>query len=142
MQGDLKWIENLLACVKKAGYDALCLTVDTAHYGHRERQMMDRWLPPSRRGSGYEYRAVLTWKTLDAIKKMAGLPFILKGVATAEDAALAVEHGVDTIYVSNHGDANWTTGERRSMYCRRSSGPFAVMRRLCSTAVLCAAATF
>jgi glycolate oxidase len=103
VQGDLKWIENLLARVKKAGYSALCLTVDTAHYGHRERQMMDRWLPPSRRGSGYEYRAALTWETLDAIKTMAGLPFILKGVATAEDAAIAVEHGVNTIYVSNHG---------------------------------------
>jgi glycolate oxidase len=65
--------------------------------------MMDRWLPPSRRGVGYEYRAGLTWETLDAIKEMAGLPFILKGVATAEDAALAVAHGVGTIYVSNHG---------------------------------------
>jgi isopentenyl diphosphate isomerase/L-lactate dehydrogenase-like FMN-dependent dehydrogenase len=103
VQGDWKWIENLLVRVKKAGYSALCLTVDAAHYGHRERQMMDRWLPPSRRGSGYEYRAALTWETLDAIKGMAGLPFILKGVATAEDAAIAVEHGVDTIYVSNHG---------------------------------------
>lgn len=103
VQGDLKWVENLLTRVKQAGYSALCLTVDTAHYGHRERQMMDRWLPPSRRGVGYEYRAGLTWETLDAIKKMAGLPFILKGVATAEDAQLAVEHGVDAIYVSNHG---------------------------------------
>jgi isopentenyl diphosphate isomerase/L-lactate dehydrogenase-like FMN-dependent dehydrogenase len=103
VQGDLKWIEILLGRIKKAGYAALCLTVDTAHYGHRERQMMDRWLPPSRRGSGYEYRAALTWETLDAIKEMAGLPFILKGVATAEDAAIAIEHGVNTIYVSNHG---------------------------------------
>lgn len=103
VQGDLKWVKDLLARVKRAGYSALCLTVDTAHYGHRERQMMDRWLPPSRRGVGYEYRAALTWETLDAIKEMAGLPFILKGVATPEDALLAVEHGVGTIYVSNHG---------------------------------------
>ena len=103
VQGDLKWVENLLRRVKQAGYSALCLTVDTAHYGHRERQMMDRWLPPSRRGVGYEYRAALTWETLDAIKELAGLPFILKGVATAEDAARALAHGVDTIYVSNHG---------------------------------------
>jgi glycolate oxidase len=103
VQGDLKWVEALLARVKRAGYAALCLTVDTAHYGRRERQMMDRWLPPSRRGVGYEYRAGLTWETLDAIKEMAGLPFILKGVATPEDALLAVEHGVGTIYVSNHG---------------------------------------
>ena len=103
VQGDMKWVENILARVKRAGYSALCLTVDTAHYGHRERQMMDRWLPPSRRGVGYEYRAGLTWEMLDAIKEMAGLPFVLKGIATAEDAALAVEHGVSAIYVSNHG---------------------------------------
>lgn len=103
VQGDLKWVENLLTRVKAADYSALCLTVDTAHYGHRERQMMDRWLPPSRRGSGYEYRAALTWETLNAIKAMTALPFILKGVATAEDATIAIEHGVDIIYVSNHG---------------------------------------
>jgi glycolate oxidase len=103
VQGDMKWVENLLTRVKQARYSALCLTVDTAHYGHRERQMMDRWLPPSRRGVGYEYRAGLTWETLDAIKEIAGLPFILKGVATAEDAAIAVEHGVSAIYISNHG---------------------------------------
>ena len=113
VQGDLKWVENLLTRVKQAGYSALCLTVDTAHYGHRERQMMDRWLPPSRRGVGYEHRAGLTWEMLDAIKKIAGLPFILKGVATAEDAALAVAHGVSAIYVSNHGgrqlDHGWAT---------------------------------
>jgi isopentenyl diphosphate isomerase/L-lactate dehydrogenase-like FMN-dependent dehydrogenase len=101
--GDLKWVESLLARVKNAGYSALCLTVDTAIYGRRERQMMDRWLPPSRRQTGYEYRTALTWETMDAIKEIAGLPFILKGVATAEDAAIAVEHGVSAVYVSNHG---------------------------------------
>jgi isopentenyl diphosphate isomerase/L-lactate dehydrogenase-like FMN-dependent dehydrogenase len=103
VQGDLSWVRELLQRVKHAGYAALCLTVDTAHYGRRERQMMDRWLPPSRRGVGYEYRAGLTWETIDAINVMGGLPLILKGVATAEDAALAVEHGVSAIYVSNHG---------------------------------------
>ncbi len=103
VQGDLKWVETLLARVKKSGYRALCLTVDTAYYGRRERQMMDRWMPPSRRLTGYEHRTALTWDTMDAIKEMAGLPFILKGVATAEDAALAVQHGVSAVYVSNHG---------------------------------------
>ena len=103
VQGDLKWVEDLLMRVKKAGYRALCLTVDTAVYGRRERQMMDRWLPPSRRQTGYEHRAALTWETMDAINEIAGLPFILKGVATAEDAAIAVKHGVGAVYVSNHG---------------------------------------
>jgi glycolate oxidase len=103
VQGDMKWVEDLLGRVKRAGFSALCLTVDTAIYGRRERQMMDRYLPPSRRQTGYEHRATLTWETLDAIKEIAGLPFILKGVATAEDAALAVAHGVSAVYVSNHG---------------------------------------
>lgn len=103
VQGDMSWVETLLTRVKNAGYQALCLTVDTAYYGRRERQMMDRWLPPSRRLSGYEHRSAITWETLDAIKKFAGMPFILKGVATAEDATLAVEHGVSAVYVSNHG---------------------------------------
>jgi isopentenyl diphosphate isomerase/L-lactate dehydrogenase-like FMN-dependent dehydrogenase len=103
VQGDMRWIETLLTRVKNAGYQALCLTVDTAYYGRRERQMMDRWLPPSRRLSGYEHRSGITWETMAAIKEFAGLPFILKGVATAEDAILAVEHDVSAVYVSNHG---------------------------------------
>jgi glycolate oxidase len=31
------------------------------------------------------------------------VPLILKGIATGEDARLAVEHGADVVYVSNHG---------------------------------------
>ena len=103
VQGEMKWVADILGRVKQAGYKALCLTVDTAYYGRRERQILNRWLPPSRRGLGYEHRAALTWETMDAIKEMAGLPFILKGVATAEDAAIAVKHGVQAVYISNHG---------------------------------------
>ena len=39
----------------------------------------------------------------DRIRDLAGLPFMLKGVQTAEDAEIAVQHGVDYIWVSNHG---------------------------------------
>ena len=45
----------------------------------------------------------MTWDTIAKIKDLAGVPFILKGVATAEDAAMAVENGVDAVWVSNHG---------------------------------------
>jgi glycolate oxidase len=104
VRGDLKWVEEILGRVKKAGYKALCLTVDSAYYGNRERQMMNRWLPPSKRvESQHHYQTMLTWETMDAIREIGGLPFILKGVATAEDAAIAVEHKVDVIYISNHG---------------------------------------
>jgi glycolate oxidase len=104
VNGDMDWVAELLARVKKAGYVALCLTVDTAYYSRRERAMMNRWTPPNRRvARRRDYRAGLTWESMDAFKEMAGLPFILKGVATAEDAAIAVKHGVDVIYISNHG---------------------------------------
>src|SRR5262249_308753 len=90
--------------VKKAGYLALCLTVDTAHYSRRERPLLNRWQPPSRRTeTGRIYQAMLTWDVADAIAKRAGLPLTIKGIATAEDAKIAVDHGVEVIYISNHG---------------------------------------
>jgi isopentenyl diphosphate isomerase/L-lactate dehydrogenase-like FMN-dependent dehydrogenase len=104
IRGGLDWCEEILERVKKAGYTALCLTVDTAHYSRRERQMMNRWLPPSKRVESRRiYQAMVTWEMMVAIKKIANMPFILKGVATAEDAKIAVDHGVDVVYVSNHG---------------------------------------
>ena len=49
VRGGLDWCEDILGRVKKAGYSALCLTVDTAHYSRRERPLLNRWQPPSRR---------------------------------------------------------------------------------------------
>jgi isopentenyl diphosphate isomerase/L-lactate dehydrogenase-like FMN-dependent dehydrogenase len=104
IRGGLDWCKEMVDRVVKAGYMALCLTVDTAHYSRRERQLMNRWLPPSKRVESQRiYQAMVTWELMAAIKKHAGLPFILKGVATAEDTKIAVEQGVDVIYVSNHG---------------------------------------
>ena len=104
--GDDQWVEDLIGRVKDAGYAALALTVDVAHYSRRERPMLTRYQPPTRRiGTAPERRwqAGLTWDTMDKIRDMAGLPFMLKGVQTAEDAEIAVQHGVDYIWVSNHG---------------------------------------
>jgi isopentenyl diphosphate isomerase/L-lactate dehydrogenase-like FMN-dependent dehydrogenase len=85
---------------------ALALTVDVAHYSRRERPMLSRYQPPTRRLTSTPQRqwlASLTWDSMDRIKELAGLPFMLKGVQTAEDAEIAVAHGVDYIWVSNHG---------------------------------------
>ena len=63
--------------------------------------MVTRYDPPSRRvPPDRKYLASLTWETMDAIREMAGLPFMLKGVQTAEDAEIAVQHGVDVLAVS------------------------------------------
>ena len=104
VHGDMKWTEDIIGRVKQAGYAALALTVDVAHYSRRERPMLTRYRPPTRRvPPDRNYLASLTWEIMDVIKDIAGLPFMLKGVQTAEDAEIAVEHGVDVIWVSNHG---------------------------------------
>jgi isopentenyl diphosphate isomerase/L-lactate dehydrogenase-like FMN-dependent dehydrogenase len=106
VQGDTQWTEDILSRVKEAGYAALALTVDVAHYSRRERPMITRQLPPTARNRAVDarrYQAALTWDTMDAIKEFTGLPFMLKGVQTAEDAEIAVQHGVEVIWVSNHG---------------------------------------
>ena len=104
IHGDWAWIEDIVGRAKQAGYMSLCLTVDTAHYSRRERPMLSGWAPPTMRGTiDRSHQASLTWETAFRIKEMAGLPFKLKGIGTAEDAALAVEGGVDVIWVSNHG---------------------------------------
>ncbi len=104
IRGDLDWCAAVIERARKAGYMALCLTVDTAHYSRRERPLLNRWQPPSRhREAGRIYQAMLTWDMAAAMKKIAGMPLIIKGIATAEDAKLAVEHGVDVVYISNHG---------------------------------------
>ena len=45
----------------------------------------------------------VSWRDLEWIASEGQLPVVLKGVVTAEDAELAVEHGAAAIVVSNHG---------------------------------------
>ncbi|MDE0385482.1 MAG: alpha-hydroxy acid oxidase [Defluviicoccus sp.] len=112
IRGDEHWIRDLVARARDAGYAALALTVDSAHYGRRERQLLTRWLPPSvRTQTGREWQARITWETMAMMKEHGGLPFILKGIQTAEDAEMAVEHGIDVVYVSNHGGRQLDHGQ-------------------------------
>ena len=113
IEGDWPWIEDYIGRIKEAGYTAFCLTVDTAHYSRRERPMISRWTPSVRRRAvDRSHGAAVTWEVMDRIiEELAGMPFMLKGVATAEDAALAVEHGVDVIWVSNHGGRQLDHGQ-------------------------------
>ena len=45
----------------------------------------------------------VTWEDIDWLRGLTGLPVVLKGILTAEDAVEAVRHGVQGIIVSNHG---------------------------------------
>jgi glycolate oxidase len=104
VRGDDAWVADILARAKAAGYMGLAVTVDLAVDSRRERPMLTRYTRPSRRVPFERvHQARLTWEKLDWIKTLTGLPLMLKGVQTPEDAELAVQHGVDVIWVSNHG---------------------------------------
>ena len=104
VRGDGAWVDGHVRRARDHGYAAFCLTVDTALYSRRERDLARRFVSPGRRrAGGMEYQATLSWDHVKRFKDTHDIPLILKGIATAEDAALAVEHGVEGVYVSNHG---------------------------------------
>ena len=104
VRGDDAWVDDHVRRAVDHGYAAFCLTVDTAWYSRRERDLARRFVKPWRtRASGLEYQSGLSWSQVRRFKDRHAIPLVLKGIATAEDAALAVEHGVDGVYVSNHG---------------------------------------
>ncbi len=118
--------EILVTRAKAAGYKAICLTVDTPAPSPKERDVRNRFVrvPEAHWGSLRDrpdliaLRDVgvpdtadwnptrytgLTWSRLDWLRSLSGLPLVVKGIRTVEDAALCAEHGVDGIVVSNHG---------------------------------------
>jgi isopentenyl diphosphate isomerase/L-lactate dehydrogenase-like FMN-dependent dehydrogenase len=109
-----------LAGAADAGCSAVVLTVDTPRLAQRERDLRvgfeipsDLPLPYARATIGAEAQnpadqfalldASVSWRDLEWIAGEGRLPVVLKGVVTAEDAQLAVEHGAAAIVVSNHG---------------------------------------
>ena len=115
--------EMLVHRAEEAGFKAICLTVDWVVSSPKERDTRNRFVRPFALGNfrsmttpitqasgiaetqAWETVQVppLTWKELDWLRSLTSLPLVLKGIKTAEDAHLAVEHGVDGIQVSNHG---------------------------------------
>jgi len=47
----------------------------------------------------------MDWAIVDRLRKFWKGKFMIKGIDTREDARLCVEHGIDSILVSNHGGA-------------------------------------
>jgi 4-hydroxymandelate oxidase len=108
-----------IAEAREHGYSALALTVDLPVLGRRERDLRlgfelppDLPIPylkgkdpsvPMTFAEQVQVTPSLTWRDLEWIASASGMPLILKGILTREDAALALEHGVAAIIVSNHG---------------------------------------
>jgi isopentenyl diphosphate isomerase/L-lactate dehydrogenase-like FMN-dependent dehydrogenase len=116
----------LIERAEAAGYCALCVTADVAAGTIvTERERRDGY----RRQFGVEYANFtceaarlglvsgtpaamrwerphpipITWSDIEWFRSMTTLPIVLKGIMTAEDARMAVEHGIEAIIVSNHG---------------------------------------
>ncbi len=104
VRGDRAWVDDHIRRAIDAGYFALALTVDLDHYGRRERDLSKRHVTTARKNvTGDEYQMTFSWDDVKRLKDTHDIPMILKGIATAEDAAIALEHGIEGIYVSNHG---------------------------------------
>jgi isopentenyl diphosphate isomerase/L-lactate dehydrogenase-like FMN-dependent dehydrogenase len=118
--------------VKASGFTAMLLTTDTQLLGKREPDTRTGFeLPPhldmanfakytASHGEQNVLKATesisglaayvrdhkdneISWDVIRSIKEKSGLKVIAKGIMCYEDAKLAIEHGVDGVYVSNHG---------------------------------------
>ena len=111
---------ELLAEAVDANFSAVLLTVDLPRSGRRERDLrtgvrIPHHVPSIVRalGSAEGLRpedAVggvlaqdVSWRDVEAIAESSGLPVLVKGVLTHEDALLACESGAAGVVVSNHG---------------------------------------
>ncbi|KAK5091333.1 hypothetical protein LTR05_001516 [Lithohypha guttulata] len=111
---------SLIRRAEKAGVKGLFITVDSPVLGKREK---DDRLKALSLGSSAPNAGVakiasstllnpgLKWQDLDWIRSATKLPLVVKGVQTVEDAVLAYKHGLDAIYLSNHGGRSQDTAQ-------------------------------
>jgi isopentenyl diphosphate isomerase/L-lactate dehydrogenase-like FMN-dependent dehydrogenase len=104
-----------------SGFEAIVVTVDAPRGGNRERDLRTGFRIPAGLGvpsvaaaMGVEREvtieetfalmsSALGWDDLAELASECGLPVLVKGLLTAEDAELAVRHGAAGVIVSNHG---------------------------------------
>jgi len=117
---DRELTRDWLARAKAAGYEAVCVTLDSQWPPKRERNIRNNYrrtrgvnypkpgaesvnAPRPGRGAGEGADPAATWKDLEWIKSATDLPVVAKGIMTGEDATLCAEAGADGVIVSNHG---------------------------------------
>jgi len=130
-QRDRAWTLDQIRIAEASGFEAFALTVDTPVLGARDREKRAHFhLPPQFRMANFpplvgDYSpnahhdphdiynpfldASLTWKDFEWLRGHTRLPVLVKGVLSAADARLAVEHGAAGVIVSNHGGRNLDT---------------------------------
>jgi 4-hydroxymandelate oxidase len=114
-QPDASFTRSVVRRAEAAGCRALVVSVDSPVFGRRHRDLRHGFtdLPTglaceNLRDDSGRVRSIrmddtLGWDRIDELRDLTGLPLLLKGVLHPADAALAVEHGVAGLVVSNHG---------------------------------------
>ena len=101
VRGDHDWVDDKVRQAMDLGYKAFAVTIDLDAYSRRERDLSKRFVTHGRRAAvGETHQAQFNWSDVDRIKKFCDIPFILKGIATAEDAALCVDAEGDAVAVA------------------------------------------
>ncbi|MDX1513458.1 MAG: alpha-hydroxy acid oxidase [Gammaproteobacteria bacterium] len=105
VRGDQNWVEDRIRRAVDCGYSAFCFTVDLDYYAKRERDIAKRYVTTARKAAAKneDFQRRFSWSDIARIRDRFDIPLIIKGIATAEDALIAVEHGIEVVYVSNHG---------------------------------------
>jgi len=111
----------LIDQAEEAGFEAIALTVDAPRLGRRERDLRTGFVIPAEvtvpsfaaaagkatAGTPADMFGLMDptvgWEDLEELVSECNLPVLVKGIVTAEDAALAAEHGAAGVIVSNHG---------------------------------------
>jgi len=79
----------------------VCHERDGGYAGYIRNKPMFEGLDIS--GAKSNSPADLTWDFVDRLKDATSMKLFVKGIVTGEDAALAIEHGVEGLVISNHG---------------------------------------
>jgi isopentenyl diphosphate isomerase/L-lactate dehydrogenase-like FMN-dependent dehydrogenase len=143
--GGRESVARLVQGAEQAGCRALLVTLTAFYEPRRERHLRrPLLLPPEVRLGTLEEAGLvasgsleepamlpLTWPDIAWLRSITPLPIVLKGIITGEDAALAVEHGVDGIVVSNHGgrqiDGTLATIEALPEIVERAAGRIEIL---------------
>ena len=114
-------VQDMVDRAAAEDYGALVLTVDLPVLGRRERDLRTGFEIPedvpvpvflalaesvgavSPADINWAVDNSLTWRDLEWLRSVSSLPLLVKGILTAEDAALAVDAGAEGVVVSNHG---------------------------------------
>jgi 4-hydroxymandelate oxidase len=101
---------QLVKRAERAGYQAIVVTADTAYYGRKEKFLRNNYSTPAHvrkanlaDDADGQVSREYGWDVFDWLRSLTALPLVIKGVLTAEDAELAIQHGVAGMIVSNHG---------------------------------------